>query len=270
MVGVTFRLLETTAYRAPLALQFVDAVGGAPVADGLVVTAWPAGDPLAARTATRSPISTILGFGLLPGLGAYEETVAPDSASIHWSTPLPGRTFEVRVVDPMDRYLPAIISVTVPRPVLAAPPLYSAPTRPTPSGFATVVGEVHSTTGPAAAGWALVQVVADGTTYTTLADAEGRFVVYLPYPEALPPLVGSPPSGGPLDSITWPLTIWVRYQPSAQARLADAGPADPPELASLLSQAPAAISTGGGSQPNQPGILTFGQPLRLVLDVVPA
>ncbi len=60
--------LETIAYRAPLSLQFADSVGGATVADGLVVTAWPAGDPGGARLAVQSPISTIMGFGLLPGL----------------------------------------------------------------------------------------------------------------------------------------------------------------------------------------------------------
>jgi hypothetical protein len=116
----------------------------------------------------------------------------------------------------------------------------------------------------------VVQIVAGATTYTTLADQLGRYVVYLPYPEALPPLTGSPPIGGPLDSLTWPLTVWVRYQPSNQQVLADALPGDPPELASLLSQASATISSGGGTQPNLAATLTFGSQLLVMLEVVPA
>ena len=157
----------------------------------------------------------------------------------------------------------------MPRTTLATPPLYSAVTRPVPSGFATVLGEVWTTTGTPAP-WAVVQIVAGGTTYTTLADQLGRYVVYLPYPEALPPLTGSPPIGGPLDSLTWPLTVWVRYQPSNQQVLADALPADPPELASLLSQASATISSGGDTQPNLAATLTFGSQLLVMLEVVPA
>jgi hypothetical protein len=62
----------------------------------------------------------------------------------------------------------------------------------------------------------------------------------------------------------------VLYQPSAQNQLSDAAPGDPPELASLLGQAPAAISTGGGQQPSLGATLTFGTQLLLMLQVVPA
>jgi hypothetical protein len=259
--------LETTVYRAPLGLQFTDAADGTPVADGLVVTAWPAGDPVAARTASQSPISTILGFGRLPGFASYEEVVTADPETLA-SPAAAGQAFEVRVSDPLGRYLPELIAVTAPSSNLITPDLYSAPTRPVPSGFAAVTGEVSAATSVPAA-WAVVQVAADGATCTTLADQLGRFAAYFPYPEALPPLGVSLPGGAP-GQLTWPLAVSVRYQPSAQDNLADAAPGDPPELTSLLAQAPAAISAVGGQQLSLTVTLTFGIPLLVMLEVVPA
>jgi hypothetical protein len=261
--------LETTAYRAALGLQFIDSVGGGSVADGLVVTAWPAGAPWDARTAAQSPISTIMGFGRLPGLASYELTTTEDPETFTWSPPGIGRPFEVRVTDPFGRYLPELIAVTVPRPTLATPMLFSAPARLAPSGFAAVSGEVSTvTSGPA--GWAAVQIMAGADTYLTLADQLGRYVAYFPYPEALPALTGSPPDGSQAGQLTWPLTVSVLYQPSAQNQLTDAAASDPPELGSLLGQAAAAISAGGGQQPTLAATLSFGAPLLLMLQVVPA
>jgi hypothetical protein len=100
-----------------------------------------------------------------------------------------------------------------------------------------------------------------------LTDELGRYVLYFPYPEALPPLTGSPPTG---SQPTWPVTLWVRYQPGAQHQLADALPSDPPELGSLLSQASASIAVGGGTQTNLAATLFFGTQLLVMLEVVPA
>jgi hypothetical protein len=261
--------LETTVYRAALGLQFIDSVGGASVADGLVVTAWPADDPGAARVAAQSPVSTIMGFGRLPGLASYQEAVTGNPGTFTWPAPGAGRSFEVRVADPFGRYLPELLAVTVPSSALVTPFLFSAPARPVPSGFAAVSGEVSTATAEPAA-WAVVQIAAGAGTYMTLADQLGRYVVYFPYPEALPPLGGSPPGGGGPGQLTWPLVVSVRYQPSAQNQLADAAAGDPPELTSLLGQVPAAISTAGGQQPNLAATLTFGTQLLLMLQVVPA
>jgi hypothetical protein len=259
-------VLETTAYRAPLSLQFTDSVSGSPVADGLVVTGWPVGDPGAARLAAWSPASPILGFGRLPGLARYEEARTEDPATFAWPAPGQALPFEVRVNDSLGRYLPELLAITVPQPSLATPVLYSAPTRPVPSGFATVSGEVRTAATAEPAAWAVVQIDADSASYVTLADQLGRYVVFLPYPEALPPLGGSPP-GTPL---TWPLTVSVCYQPSAQNQLADATAGDPPELGSLLGQAPAAIPIGGTPQPSLAATLTFGVVLVMTLEVVSA
>ena len=175
----------------------------------------------------------------------------------------------MRVNDSGRRYLPELVAIEVPQPGLVALPLFSAPNRPQPSGFATLRGEVWSTATALPAAWALVNVVAGPAIYTTMADRLGRYVVYFPYPDALPPLSGSPPSGAPLDQLNWSLSISVSYQPSAQKALADAAPTDPPELYSLLGQSAAAISTLG-RHPNLAATLIFGIPMLLMLEVVPA
>jgi hypothetical protein len=275
---------QTIAYRAPLGLQFIDSTSGAGVADGLIVTAWPAGQPWATRTARQSPVSTILGFGRLPGLFAYEFGAIDDPETFTWPPPGPSLPFEVRVIDPVGRYLPELISVPVPvpfpapvgfcppvrQPNLVSPALYSAPTRPPRSGFAAVSGEVASTLTSGPASWAVVQVTAGPDSYLTLADELGRYVLYFPYPEALPPLTGSPPSGGSLSQLTWPITVSVNYEPSLQLRLADAATADPPDLCSLLNQGSASIQSGGGTQTNVSATLAFGIRLLLMLTVIPA
>jgi hypothetical protein len=262
-----FRLLETTAYRAPLSLQFVDSVGGTLIADGLSVTAWPAGDPEAGRTAQRSPVSTILGFGRLPGLLFYEEATLDSPPSPGWSPPGPGRPFVVRVQDTLGRYLPELLALTLPQASLVSPALFSAPSRPAPSGWAVVRGEVWSQSTTTPASWAIVTVLPGSTAYQAMADGLGRFVLYLPYPEALPPLTLPPPAGG-TGPLTWPLTVSVAYQPLAQMTLADAGASDPPEFSSLLLQGQAGLATTGGPHPSISETLTFGAPLVLRLQVV--
>jgi hypothetical protein len=267
---VTFLPLETVAYRAPLAVQFHDSVTGATVADDLLVTAWRAGDPGGRRKPIRSPLSANMVFGSLPGSAPDETLLAPGSAP--GSPPTPAIPFVIRALDPDGRYLPMLLAVDVPATALLTPPLFPAPTYPRPAGWAAVSGEVSVAALPASpATWAMVAVQAGPSTYSTVTDGQGRYVVYLPYPEALPPLTGSPPGGGgPFDQITWPLTVSVRYQPAAQRRLADAHPYDPPEQGSVLSQAAAAISSGGGTAAALATTLTFGVPLLLMLQVVPA
>jgi hypothetical protein len=255
-------ILETTAYRAPLGLLCTDSVSGAAVADGLVVTAWPAGNPEAARTPVPSPVSAVLVFGRLPGLTST--VLANDPHSPQW--PAASLAFEVRVTDPLGRYLPELMLVTVTGGTLASARLYSAPARPAPAGFAVVSGEVWSTVTSRPAPWAVVKIKSGTDFYLTLADQLGRYVAYFPYPEALPPLTGSPPTAA-AGRLSWPLSVLVQYQPSKQHQLADAGPADPPELSSLLNQGAAKISAGGGTQDDLAATLTFGSPLPLMLKV---
>jgi hypothetical protein len=260
-------VIETTVYRSPLGLTLNDAVTGLPVADGLNVCTWPKGDPGAARQAWQSPLSPVWGFGPLPGAARYEETVTDDPDAFVWSPPGVTLPFEVGIVDTLRRFLPEVVAIDIPQPLLVALSLYSAPNRPAPPGCATVSGEVAATSGPAA--WSVVEVTSGPGTYTTIADQLGRYVVYFPYPEALPPVSASPAGIDPISQITWPVSVSVSYEPSVQELLTDA-PSGPPELYSLLGQAPAAVSSGAGTQTSVAATLTFGAPLLVMLDVVPA
>ena len=260
-------VLETLGYRAPLALHCVDAASGADVGDGLVATAWPQGDPASARTARRSLVSTLLGFGLLPGLRAQELARAAGAAAPGWPAAAP-RPFVVTVSDTLRRYLPEAMTVDAPVDTPVEVTLYSAPARPRPPGWATVYGEVHA--GPGPAGWALVSV-SDGTaSYQAVSDQAGRFLVYLPYPEALPSLAGSPPAGGGIGLVSWPVTVTVNYQPGTLAWPASPAPGGPPDIASVRAQHPAQVMVAGSPQPGCNGTLALGTPLLLVLEVVPA
>ena len=262
-------MLETLGYRAPLVLHCVDSATGADVGDGLVAAAWPQGDPTAARTAKRSLVSALLGFGMLPGLRTQELALAPGATLPGWPAAAP-QPFVVTVADPLGRYLPEAMRATAP---VAAPlevTLYSAPARPRPPGWATVYGEVHSSPGARAAAWALV-TVSDGTTsHQSVSDEAGRFLVYLPYPEALPALAGSPPAGGGIGLVSWPITITVNYQSAVLTWPANPAPAGPPDIASIRAQNQAQIVTGGGPQPSHQDTLAFGTPLLLLLNVMPA
>lgn len=260
MTGV----LESVSYRAPLALRVVDAASSAAVADDLVAVAWPEGDPAAGRPARRSSFSSLLQFPSLPGLRDQEHVVTPGDVLPVWP-PLVPRPFVVSVADRARRFGPQVLRLTVPQAAPVDVTLYSSPARRTPSGWGTVSGEVHTAAAPAA--WAWVEI-SDGTgVYPTVADELGRYVVYLPYPDALPPLAGSPPAGSGLTALSWPLTCTVRYRPQDQVRPSTTGP---PDIASVRSQAAAAIRTDAGPRPSTEATLHFAVPLRLALSVVPA
>jgi hypothetical protein len=122
------------------------------------------------------------------------------------------------------------------------------------------------------AAWALLDIT-DGTAayrYQTVSDQAGRFLFYLPYPEALPALVHSPPVGGGIGQVTWTLTVTVKYEPAKLRWPANPAPAGPPDISSIHKQKKADIATSGGTQPSYDGTLSFGAPLLLLLDVVPA
>ena len=267
-MGPDIRVLERLGYRAPLGIIAQDGVTGADVTDGLLATAWRVDDAATPYVAQHSQVSGILGFGRLPVPWRSTHTVVPPGTPVTWPATTPA-TYLVRVEDAQGRYLPVLVRTDVPAAAPLTVPLSSAPNRPAQSGFGTVRGEAHARADGRPLPWSMVRVDTGTVISQTVTDQLGRFVLQLPYPEALPPLAGSPPSGPGLSSVVWPLTVTVRCQPGA---LTFSGPlsTDPPELASITGQAAAQIFDGGANHPSLAATLAFGTPLVLALTVVPA
>lgn len=240
---MTIRVLERTTYRAPLAVICQDGVTEAVVSGDLTATAWLRDDPARAYPARRSPVSGMLGWGRLDG-------------GDHC----------ILVRDTAGRYAPTVVRATVPVTAPVVVPLSSAPARPLVGGRATVRGEVHDDSDGTPLGWALVRVNTGSGIFQTVADELGRFLLQLPYPEALPPLTS--PSAG-LSAVTWPVTVSVRSEPTALVRSPGLDIHDPPELGSVTTQGAAQL-IDGGPHPSLTETLAFGVPLVLALRAVPA
>lgn len=261
--------LETIGYRAPLALRCVDTATGAEVAAGLQATAWRPGDSSDVRTAVASAVSALLGFGTLPGLRSLEYSAAAGDGPVTFPAGTPV-TFIVAVADTGGAYLPQVFEVTVPQTVPVTVPLYSAPARSCPAGCATVYGQAHTSSGAPAA-WALVDVrQGAGAVATAVCDQRGCFVLYLPYPEALPALSGHPPHGTGIANVTWQLTVSVRCSPESLAWPANPAPAGPPDRNTIEAQTAAQVVQGGSQHASITATLTYGIPLLLRLEVVPS
>lgn len=251
------RLLERVSFRAALAIECHDGVSGRPVSVGLSAQVWLREDPARRFTARRSPTSGVLGVAVLPGLALTR--VGEPGVDMVWTPDTPVGVCAL-VSDTQGRYLP--VSIAVDAPVKAEVTLSSQPACLAPSGCATVRGQVRDTNGSPLP-WSMVDV--DGRT--TVADGRGVFVLYPPWPDALPPL-GGPAAG--LSDLTWDVEVRVRSEPSALRTLAGLGPADPPELASIEGQAAAALRDGGADHALLTETLHFGQPLDLTLTAVPS
>jgi hypothetical protein len=285
-VSSTPTVLETVTRTALLGVRFWDRVTGRVVADGLEVNETTSGTQL---LPSRSGV-----FALhdLPGLRASAFGSGDDA---FWSSPPAVSTIGFAVVDTTRQFLPFAFSTDVPFRGLfaedcglnASPPdalvggvpLFSAPSRVAPSGIAAVRADLWDVDAETPAAWAVLEVSAGtGPLYRGIADANGRTVVLLPYPE--PPWHGSspPPGSHSLSEQTWPLTIGVRYAPSqASPPLPAPSPDAVPDLCTVLTQPAGTLlaadspSAALGSQ-----LLAFGRELVLrtpgqsVLHVLPA
>lgn len=261
------RVLERFGYRMPLAVDCQDGVTGERVTDGLLATAWLRQDPTTRFTAQRSPVSGLLGFANLPRMWHATHAKVRPEEPIAFPV-VPPTQCCVLVQDTFGRYLPMSVSTNAPVSATLVVPLSSAPQRQKGSGVATVRGELHTGAGAELA-WALIRVDTGTTVHQTIADHRGRFLIYLPYPEALPLLAGNPPVGSGLSGVTWPLTVTVRSEPDALVRAPGLDANDPPELGSVTTQGAAQL-VDGGNHPSITATLGFGIPLVLALTAVPA
>lgn len=289
--------LETVSRRAPLGLRFIDMARGLLVGAGLAVSAWPLGAPGLARQAASSPVSGAYGFRALPGLRRYAEEGAPASEWCAPPPPLPpdaedlqdigdlralvrtsaGATpnFALLADDPAGRFLPAALLMCLPRERLVEVPLFSGPARPAPPGAGVVRGELWDQLNDRPAAWAVVAASTGGSTsYLGVADARGMVRLFVPYAAALPPLAGDGQGSGPLDQLSWPLTVQVFYQPLQQRPVPGVSIAPaPPDLRSILEQAAARIFNGGAGEAPLATVtrqLRLGVELELRTGVEPA
>jgi hypothetical protein len=285
-VSSTPIVLETVTRTALLGVRFWDRVTGRVVADGLEV------------------LETTRGIRLLPGrsgvfvlheLPGLRATTFGSGDDAFWASPPGSAEIGFTVVDTTRQFLPFAFSTDVPvrglfaedcgleasppAAVVGGVPLFSAPSRIAPAGIAAVRADLWDVDADAPAAWAVLEVSAGtGPVYRGVADANGRTVVLLPYPE--PPWHGSspPPGSHSLSEQTWPLTIGVRYAPSqASPPLPTPSPDAVPDLCAVLTQPAGTLlaadspSTALGSQ-----LLVFGRELVLrtpgqsVLHVLPA
>ncbi len=274
---MTVTHLERVGYRAVLSLDCRDAIRPTPAAPGgqvlgaavndLAAWAWPETEPGVRRPARRSVTSQLLGFGVLPDHPLEQYARAADAGPLVWRSSTT-RNHRVLVVDPRRRYLPVLTTATLPLATPLVVELHTAPTHLPRGGWAVVRGQVLRTSTTDPLPWAVLTVTLAGTPYIARCDAAGVFLLNAPYPEALPPLFGSPPAGPGLGAMTWPVVIEVASAP-ATLSFPDPQHLDVPDLASVLAQPRAAIDTSGGPQSTTTATLTFGEALALSLSAEP-
>jgi hypothetical protein len=279
-------VLETVTRTALLGVRFWDRITGRVVADGLEVLETTRGIRL---VPSRSGAFVLHEF---PGMRA---TTFGSGDDAFWASPPGSAAIAFTVVDTTRQFLPFAFTTDVPvrglfaedcgldgsppDAVVGGVPLFSAPSRIAPAGIAAVRADLWDVDADAPAAWAVLEVSAGtGPVYRGVADANGRTVVLLPYPE--PPWHGSspPPGSHSLSEQTWPLTIGVLYAPSqASPPLPTPSPYAVPDLCAVLTQ-PAGTLLAADSPETVLGsqVLAFGRELVLrtpgqsVLHVLPA
>lgn len=212
-----------------------DPVRDEQIRNGLRVTAWRAGSIGRVVSAYRTQ-SDIYAFQGLPGLRDLEYGVTQTDPPL--SSPPAQLRFVMLVEDALRRYLPVAQAIDLPlayegvfprngvqRPPDPSPPgflLFSAVSRPRPSWLAGIRGELWDWVNGQPAAHAKVQVRIAGREVYGLSDADGRFVIYLPYPSIAEDLVGSPPPSLGFGSIfkeSWIVELRLFYQPYQQTAL---------------------------------------------------
>ena len=239
-------MLERITRVAPLGLRFWDAVTNRFVTEGLQVTAIPRIDgTFFGQPANGLPNrSGVFIFHHLPGLLGAEQGMGDGP---YWTTPPAQRDFIVTVQDAEKRFLPFKILASAPtrrllnwscpsgKPTPGLPlqpvgsiPLFSAAGRQPPGGLA-VIRTMIATSGGGPAAWAMVEARCQNNLVArAIADADGRAVLYLPYPKFVSAAAGS--NRPPLTTQSWPIDLSVFFSLSPPFP-------DIPDLCMLVDQA---------------------------------
>jgi len=280
-------VLDRLTSVAPLGLRFHDATTGQAIGDGLDVSAYPFGQPNAARPMFPNRRGVFV-LHHAAGLRTLENGAGDDD---YWNNLPPKKNFVIEVRDLEDRFLPFQFVAALPNrgvfewqdPVLGSPPstnksvpLFSSPARPAPAGMAVVRADLwdpkRETSGAEAASAVLELYDNDRFVARGIADQQGRVAVMFPYPApksfapSSPPgsPLGSPPRavGPALTDQVWTFRVRALYavQSPPQIPSSDALP----DLRAVLSQ-PLAVIWADEAQTDQllEVAVQFGQPLIL-------
>jgi hypothetical protein len=259
--GRVVRVVEEVTSSAPLSLRFWDWALDRPVRDGLVVRAQPAsGGPI---TTARPSSSGVYGFVSLPTTGDAERGPVDHFPAVP-------DDYVVGVEDPRGRYVAMCLLLSAPVggiqpapgtlppvdgqvPTLPGFAVFSAPSRPMPSGCLALRADLRDADRPVTgnpgvfqpAGHALVSVEVGAETWWGVADHTGRLLVVIPAPTMGPPAVGAGPRD--LSEQSWPVEVRVHYERLADPVGGSAAFAFPgvPDFAGIADQAEATARFAG-------------------------
>jgi hypothetical protein len=246
------RVLERLSRVSPFGVRFHDPLSGAVVTDGLRVHVYSPERPDRRIEALPNRSGTFVAARLAGAPNPAVEFGDGDNAT--WAA---GRPYVVEVVDRNGQFLPFTFDTLLPAlgfvmpscavssPPSMVTPLFPAPARRVASGTGVIRADLRFPVATAArtewrpASWAVLEArVAGSPPARGIADAEGRVVVMLPYPEPArrPARPASPPfpGGSPLASQEWTVTLDAFFEPPSPV------PAIP-NLCRTLDQAPAVL-----------------------------
>lgn len=271
-------VLERLARVTPLGVRFWDEATHAAIAEGLMVSVYPSGEPLRRTSARPNSINTFV-LPQLPGPRIVEEEFGEGDDEF-WKQVHP-RPFVIEVIDQRGSYQPFVMTVSLPFRGHAVPPfvatgsppsevvpLFPTASRPIPAGIAVVRADLQTPLPPRPgeprrlrpASWAVLEAqVGTLPPVRGVADREGRVAVLFPYPEPRPsparPASPPYPGGTSLQEQKWPVRLTVFYEPETPTP-------DIPDLRRTLDQLPAVASIeDGGTRPLGDEELRYGQEL---------
>ncbi|KAA3664732.1 MAG: hypothetical protein DWQ04_04215 [Chloroflexi bacterium] len=234
-------ILETISTDTFLGICFWDQAEDKQIREDLEVVAWPKSAPDMITKAVRTA-SGYYAFHHLPGLQSIK--LSPSSAP---ATPLNSRPFFVAVKDLADRFLPLQFQVTLPLPYrgLYKPDveqgakvyLFSAPSRASKVGMATVRGCLIDKTTKIPATFALIKIKENDRTRYGLSDSRGCFSIMFPYPSFKTKMQNGSSNIHP-NQQTWTLTVSTKYSPTLAANLSEDAL---PTLSDIMNQIDADI-----------------------------
>ena len=279
-----FSRLEPVTRVTPLGVRFWDLTCNLPIEDGLIVSAYPLGQPQRFKRSLLNPS----GIHLLQNLDGLRDLESGAGDKRYWDDLKPDkkRDFVLEVEDTLGRFLPFACRIQAPihglmrlQDVLPLEPgnvaaldpaqlglgadamllpLFSSPARRTPNGMTAIRASLRENIHKPAA-WASLEVNlgnAPPILARGFADANGQLLILMPYP-TLPNLTKPPPLG----QQSWTLGIQARYTPVKT--IASLNARALPDLYHLYQQKPSGSSS--------PVTLQFGHELNLHLpEIAPA